>query len=66
MNISILGVPIKRYTFSYAQWKTATVTVYAYNMIEAIQKARDVMDRRFAKRDLEPPVGWTFDLISMK
>lgn len=52
-----------KWTFQYAYWSTATVTVRAWTEDQARAKAAAEMDRRYAKRDKEPPVGWTLRLI---
>jgi hypothetical protein len=54
---------MKRYTFQYAYWKTATVTVLATDEEQARLKAYDTMDRRYERSGKEPPVGWTLDLL---
>lgn len=41
-----------------------TVTVIAKTMKSALQKARSTMDRRYERAGKEPPVGWTFSLVS--
>lgn len=50
------------YKFKYAYWKGATVTVRAKTEDEARIKARNEMDRRYEKKDREPPVCWTLVL----
>lgn len=52
-----------KFTFSYAHWRGATVTVIASDEAAARLKAQDVMDSRYEKRDLEPPVAWNLQLI---
>jgi hypothetical protein len=66
MNFQSLGLPWTRYTFRYASWKTATVTVYAFDFNQAVNKAKKVMDKRYEKQDREPPVAWTLTLIASK
>jgi hypothetical protein len=53
---------INKYTFSYADSKTETVTVRAFDEDQAILKARYVMDKRYEKSGKEPPVCWYFEL----
>jgi hypothetical protein len=50
---------LTKFQFQYASWKGATVTVYAASRESALTKARQEMDRRYAKQDREPPVAWT-------
>lgn len=57
---------MKRWQFSYAYWKQATVTVYAYTIEEARLKACAEMDRRYDKKGMEPPVAWTLKLLNFK
>lgn len=54
---------MNRYTYRYAHWKNATVTVYAKDEGLALMKARDEMDRRYERAGKEPPVGWSLVLI---
>ncbi len=53
---------INKYTFSYADSKTATVTVRAIDEDQAKLKACNVMDKRYEKSGKEPPVCWYFEL----
>ena len=55
-----------RYTFQYAYWKNATVTVRAKDEEHARLKAYETMDKRYEKANREPPVGWTLALIGVK
>jgi hypothetical protein len=57
---------MNKYTFKYAYWKTATVTVRAINEQQARLKACDTMDKRYEKRNEEPPVGWTLELVGVE
>jgi hypothetical protein len=57
---------MNKYTFKYAYWKTATVTVRAINEQRARLKACDTMDKRYEKLNKEPPVGWTLELLGVK
>lgn len=52
-----------KWTFQYAYWAQATVTVRAATETEARQKACVEMDRRYDKAGKEPPVGWTLRLL---
>ena len=49
-----------RYTF---RCSGSTVTVTATNPNEAVMKARNVMDQRYEKRNMEPPVSWSLELL---
>ena len=54
------------YTFRYAYWKRATVTVRARDPITALAKAREEMDRRYDRAGKEPPVAWSLEWIDTK
>ena len=54
------------YTFRYAYWKRATVTVRARDPITALAKAREEMDRRYERAGREPPVAWSLEWIDTK
>ena len=57
---------MNRYTFRYAAWERATVTVKARDPITALSKAREEMDRRYEKANKEPPVAWSLEWIDTK
>lgn len=59
------GPAIKKFQLAYGASKNQTVSVKATDFDDAVKKARDVMDRRYAKQDKEPPVGWTFTLLAV-
>jgi hypothetical protein len=59
------GPEVKKFQLSYGSAKNMTVTVKAKNFTEALDKAKAVMERRYEKRDLEPPVGWTLTLVKV-
>lgn len=56
--------PLKKYTFQYAEWANATVTVKARSMGDAMEKARATLDARYEKLGKEPPVGWTLTQVN--
>lgn len=53
----------RKFTFQYAHWNGATVTVSAKDEATAREKASSEMDRRYEKRGMEPPVAWSLRLI---
>lgn len=54
-----------KYRFSYGDYPGMTVTVIASGGYhDAHAKAWATMNRRYEKADREPPVGWTFELLS--
>lgn len=53
-----------KYKFRYATWPGASVTVIGNSYHDAVAKACSALDRRYEKADLEPPVGWTLELLS--
>lgn len=53
-----------KYKFRYSTWPGATVTVTGNHYHDAFAKACSALDRRYEKADLEPPVGWTLELLS--
>lgn len=57
---------MNKYQFSYGYWAGATVTVRAKTYEQAVGKARCEMDRRYEKKDREPPVAWTLNLTHDK
>lgn len=57
---------MNKYKFSYGYHSTMTVTVKARFYDQAIDKACVELDRRYAKADREPPVGWTLELIKFE
>lgn len=60
--------PAYRFQFQYAYWPGATVVVHLAKDDEqlAMTRARDIMDKRYAKQNREPPVGWTLNLIDKR
>lgn len=57
-----------RFQFQYGYWPQATVTVHMPTDDERLAyiEACGVMDKRYAKMDREPPVGWTLNLIDKR
>lgn len=52
-----------RFKFAVGIGHHTTVTVKANSYVQAVNRAREEMDRRYEKADREPPVGWDLTLL---
>ena len=59
------GPGLQKFQLAYGASKKQTVTVKAKSFDSAVEKARALMDRRYAKLDREPPVGWTLTMVKV-
>lgn len=53
----------QRFTFAVGIARSRTVTVHAMTEEEARMKVRAELDRRAARKNQEPPIGWDLELV---
>ena len=57
---------MNRYTFAVGIGAVRTVTVKAPDLETAMDKAEAELDKRAEKKNVEPPVAWTINLLRME